>query len=59
MPALTGFTACLIVMSKAFFKQRTNDFDPLNPFCSRSSLHLRCVLGQFMSVISYSGTYCA
>ena len=30
-------------MSKAFLKQRTNGCDTLNPFCSRSSLHLRCV----------------
>ena len=28
---------------KAFLKQRTNACDTLNPFCSRSSLHLRCV----------------
>ena len=30
-------------MSKAFLKQRTNGCDTLNPFCSRSSLHLQCV----------------
>ena len=30
----------LIVMSKTFLKQRTNDCDTLNPFCSRISLHL-------------------
>ena len=40
-------------MSKAFLKQRTNDCDTLNPFCSRSNLHLRCVSDKFMSVIRY------
>ena len=44
-------------MSKAFLKQRTNSCDTLNPFFSRSSLHLRCVSDKFMSVISYTGTY--
>ena len=29
--------------SKAFLKHRTNGCDTLNPFCSRSSLHLQCV----------------
>ena len=53
------FIVCLIVMSKAFLKQRTNACDTLNPFCSRSSWHLRCVSDKFMSVISYTGTYCA
>ena len=50
------FIVCLIVMSKAILKQRTNDCDTLNTFCSRSFLHLRCVLDKFMSVISYTGT---
>ena len=47
-----GFIVCLIVMSKAFLKQRTYYCDILNPFCSISSLHLRCVLDKFMCVIS-------
>ena len=46
-------------MSKKILKQRTNGCDPPNPFCSRSSLHLRCVSDKFMSVISYTGAYCA
>ena len=42
-----GFIVCLIVMLKAFLKQRTNDCDTLNPFCSRSSMHLHRVPDNF------------
>ena len=51
----TGLIVCLIVMSKIFSKQRTNDCDTLYPFCSRTSLHLRCVSDKFISLISYTG----
>ena len=42
------FIVCLIVMSKAFLKLNTNDCDTLNPLCSRSSLHMRCVSDKFI-----------
>ena len=54
-----GLIVCLIGISKVFLKQRTKDYDTLNTFCSRSSLHLGCVLDKFSSVIRYTGTYCA